>query len=93
VSEKQQSRKLILVNRTPLEELVLNVILTLRELKENEVLVLKGRGDYIPKAIDVYNEVKKRLGNALVLENVSIGSEKAGRRILSYIEISLKFTM
>ncbi|MCC6009763.1 MAG: hypothetical protein LM585_02500 [Fervidicoccaceae archaeon] len=93
MSEKQQSRKLILVNRTPLEELVLNVILTLRELKENEVLVLKGRGDYIPKAIDVYNEVKKRLGNALVLENVSIGSEKAGRRILSYIEISLKFTM
>jgi DNA-binding protein len=93
VSEKQQSRKLILVNRTPLEELVLNVILTLRELKENEVLVLKGRGDYIPKAIDVYNEVKKRLGNALVLKNVSIGSEKAGRRTLSYIEISLKFTM
>jgi DNA-binding protein Alba len=93
VSEKQQSRKLILVNRTPLEELVLNVILTLRELKENEVLVLKGRGDYIPKAIDVYNEVKKRLGNALVLENVSIGSEKVGRRTLSYIEISLKFTM
>jgi DNA-binding protein Alba len=93
VSEKQQSRKLILVNRTPLEELVLNVILTLRELKENEVLVLKGRGDYIPKAIDVYNEVKKRLGNALVLENVSIGSERAGRRTLSYIEISLKFTM
>jgi len=93
VSEKQQSRKLILVNRTPLEELVLNVILTLRELKENEVLVLKGRGDYIPKAIDVYNEVKKRLGNALVLENVSIGSERVGRRTLSYIEISLKFTM
>ena len=93
MSEKQQSRKLILVNRTPLEELVLNVILTLRELKENEVLVLKGRGDYIPKAIDVYNEVKKRLGNALVLENVSIGSERVGRRTLSYIEISLKFTM
>lgn len=87
----KQLRKLILVNRTPLEEIVLNVILSLRELKEDEILVLKGRGDYIPKAIDVYNEVKKRLGNALILENVSIGSEKAGRRILSYIEISLRF--
>lgn len=93
MSERQLSRKLIIVNRTPVEELVLNAILSLRELKEDEVLILKGRGDYIPKAIDIYNEVKKRLGNALILEKVSIGSERVGRRTLSYIEIALRFSM
>lgn len=91
MSDKQLAKKLIMVNRTPLDEIVLNVILSLRELKENELLVIKGRGDYIPKAIDVYNEVKRRLGNTLILEKVSIGSERAGRKTLSYIEISLRF--
>lgn len=89
----ERRKRIVLVTRSPLEEQVLNVILSLRELKENEVLVVKGRGDFIPKAIDVYNEVRKRLGSALVLEGVSIGSERAGRRILSYIEIALRFSM
>lgn len=91
MGEKQ--KKLILVTRSPFEEQVLNVILSLRELKENEVLVVKGRGEYIPRAIDIYNEVRKRLGSSLILEGVSIGSEKAGRRVLSYIEIALRFSM
>jgi len=93
VGERQAARKLLLINRAPFEETVLKAILSLRELKEDEVLVIKGRGDYIPKAIDVYNEVKKRLGNALVLEKVSIGSERVGRRVLSFIEISLRFSV
>ncbi len=83
---------MILVGRDDTSEYALQAIVSLRALGENEIVVLKGRGEYISKAIDVYNEVKDRIGDVLELVDVSIGSERAGNRKISYIEIKLKMS-
>ncbi|MEM4462918.1 MAG: hypothetical protein QXR98_01615 [Fervidicoccaceae archaeon] len=81
---------LIIVSSGDVSEYALRAIVSLRGLGEKEVVVIKGRGDFIEKAIDVYNEMKMRMGDSLKLVKVSIGSEKVGRRILPYIEIRVK---
>ncbi len=85
--------ELIMISRGDVSEYALKAIIALRESREDEVVVLKGRGDNICKAIDVYNEIKSRLGDALKLVSVNIGSERAGRRKLSYIEIRLRMEL
>jgi len=82
--------ELIMVGRGDVSEYALRTIVALRETRDDEFVVIKGRGENICKAIDVYNEVKMRLGDALKLIGVDIGSERAGRRKVSYIEIKLK---
>lgn len=85
--------QLILVGRSDVSEYALRTIVALRELAEDEVVVIKGRGDNISKAIDVYNEVLSRIGDAVKLVNVSIGSERVGRKKLSFIEIRLTMSL
>lgn len=82
-----------MVGQGDVNEYALRTIVSLRELADDEVLILKGRGDNIHKAVDVYNEVKARVGDALKLVGVSIGSEKVGRRRLPYIELKLKMQL
>lgn len=53
-------------------------------------VVIKGRGEAITKAVDVYNALKSRLGDSLELVKVEIGSERSGRRLTSYIAIRVK---
>jgi DNA-binding protein len=79
----------ILVGRGDISEYALQTIVALRSVGE-ELVVLKGRGDNISKAIDVYNEVKKRIGDVIEVAGINIGSERAGSRKVSYIEIKLK---
>jgi len=81
---------LIIVSTGDTSEYALRAIVSLRGLSDDEVVVIKGRGDFIEKAIDVYNEMKARMGDALKLVKVNIGSEKVGRRIYPYIEIKVK---
>lgn len=85
-------KRVMLVTKRPVNEQVLDAILSLRELKENEILAIKGRGDQISRAVDIYNELRRRLGSSLILEGVSIGSEKVGRKTLPFIEIVLRFS-
>lgn len=53
-------------------------------------IVLYGRGDNIPRAVDLYNLISKRLGNLVRLSKVDIGTiEYSGKRS-SYIELELE---
>ncbi|MGC8909140.1 MAG: DNA-binding protein [Fervidicoccaceae archaeon] len=81
---------LIIIGNGDTSEYALRAIVSLRGLSENEVVVIKGRGEFIEKAIDVYNEMKARMGESLKLVKVNIGSERVGRRIFPYIEIKVK---
>lgn len=53
-------------------------------------VIIKGRGEAISKAVDVYNALKTRLGDSLELVEVEIGSERAGKRLTSYISIKVR---
>ncbi|MEM1619856.1 MAG: hypothetical protein QXU97_01415 [Fervidicoccaceae archaeon] len=88
-SERSRSRTIFVGGEDP-NAYALRAIVMLREAGEDEVVIIKGRGENISKAIDIYNEIKERLGDGLKLVGVSIGSEKSGKRKVSYIEISLK---
>jgi len=89
----QQKEHYILVGRNDVSEYALRTIIALRETAEDEVVVIKGRGDNISKAVDVYNEVASRIGDALKVVSVNIGSDRVGRRKMSFIEIKLKMTL
>jgi DNA-binding protein len=81
---------IVIVSTGDTSEYALRAIVSLRGLSEDEVIVIKGRGNFIEKAIDVYNEMKSRMGDTLKLVKVNIGSERVGRRIFPYIEIKVK---
>ncbi len=53
-------------------------------------IVIKGKGDKISKAVAVYNAVKDRMGDAIKLENVRIGSEDRRGKLVSFIEITIE---
>ncbi|PUA32405.1 MAG: hypothetical protein B7O98_07050 [Zestosphaera tikiterensis] len=55
-------------------------------------VVIRGKGENISKAVDLYNILHRRLGDYLKLTNVSIGTERVGGRAVSYIEITLQRT-
>lgn len=89
----QAKEHFILVGRNDVSEYALRTIIALRETSDDEIVVIKGRGDNISKAVDVYNEVVSRIGDALKLVSVNIGSDKVGRRKLSFIEIKVKMSL
>ena len=80
---------IVMVGRGDVNEYALQTIVSLRSVGE-DLVVVKGRGENISRAIDVYNEVKKRMGDVIELVDVSIGSERAGSRKTSFIEIKLR---
>ncbi len=86
---RQRVGNLIMVGREDISEYALRTIVSLRSVGD-ETVVLKGRGDNISKAIDVFNEVKRRIGDVIELVGVNIGSERAGSRKTSFIEIVIK---
>jgi DNA-binding protein Alba len=80
--------KVIEVRRNNIDDYVVEAILGFQE--GPGLVVIRGRGPYISKAVDVYNELAQRLGDALELVKVEIGSERVRGRISSYISISLR---
>lgn len=80
--------KVIEVRRNSLDDYVVEAIVGFQE--GPGLIVIKGRGPYISRAVDVYNELAQRLGDGLELVKVEIGSERVRGRILSYISISLR---
>ncbi len=80
------SENTIVIGRSSPSAYVLDIIVRFNQGIDKVTIV--GKGNNIPKAITVYNILKSRLGDALVLENVNIGSifNERNRRI-SYIEI------
>lgn len=53
-------------------------------------VVIRGCGDNIHRAVNLYNALKSRLGDSIKLANVKIGSEKRGFKYVPYIEIEVE---
>ncbi|WP_440060131.1 DNA-binding protein [Thermogladius sp. 4427co] len=87
MSKPSTVNRIIEIGRSSIDDYVVEAIVGLQE--GPGVVVLKGRGPYISKAVDVYNELQSRLGDGLELVGVEIGSEKKGRP-KSYILISVR---
>ncbi len=80
--------KVVDIGRKPVDDYIFEIIVSFQEGIDE--IVIRGFGDYISKAVDVYNELYSRLGESIELENVEIGSEKRGGRIKPYISIHVK---
>ena len=80
--------KTIDVGRRPLEDYVFEAIVSFRE-GVNEI-ILKGRGETISKAVDLYWRIKDRLGDSIELIEVKIGSERFRGRTRSFIAIRIR---
>jgi len=82
------SESVIEIGRRPIDDYIFAIIVRFRE--GDDIVVIKGYGPFVSKAVDVYNRLVDRLGEGVELVNVEIGSEKRGRRIKSFIAISVK---
>ncbi len=80
--------KVIDVGRRPIDDYIFDIIVSFRE-GVNEV-ILKGRGDTISKAVDLYWKLKDRLGDSIELVKVDIGSERFRGRTKSYIALRVR---
>ncbi len=82
---------LIEVGRGPIENYVLNAIVLFNQGYDE--ICVKGRGELISKAVDTVNALIDRLGDTIKTHKIHIGTEKRGRKILSFIEIWIKRTI
>ena len=53
-------------------------------------VTLRGRGENISKTVSLYNALKDRMGDAIRLKDVRIGSEEIKGKIISFIEIDIE---
>ena len=81
----------ILVGKKPVNDYVLSAILVLNE--GHDEVIIKGQGNNINKAVEVYNALRRRLGDSIELVSVNIDSFEKGRRLVPYIEIRIRRTV
>ncbi|MMZ69047.1 DNA/RNA-binding protein albA [compost metagenome] len=79
--------KIIDIGKRPIDDYVFEAIISFQEGVDN--IILKGRGDFISRAIDVYWALKDRLGNSIELVDIEIGSERVRGRMRSYIALKI----
>jgi len=86
IAPAREKEEVIVVGRERPYRYALDIIVRMNQGSDNIAIV--GRDRNIPKAITVYNILRDRLGDALELRGVNIGSiySKRNKRI-SYIEI------
>ena len=79
----------VLISRAKsVEDYVLDIIVMFNQGQDE--VEIKGFGNGINKTVDVYNLLKERLGDGVLLEQANIGSEVKDRRRISYISLKLK---
>lgn len=86
--EAKKPNEVLISRAKRIEDYVLDIIVMFNQ-GYNEVEI-KGFGNGINKTVDVYNLLKERLGEGVLLEQASIGSEVKDRRRISYISLKLK---
>ncbi|MEM2234837.1 MAG: DNA-binding protein [Desulfurococcaceae archaeon] len=88
MAESEMPEKVINVVARPLNDYVFNVVVSFNQgISE---LVIKGRGKFISKAVDVYNALLNRLGDSIELIGVNIGSERFKGRRRAFIAIKIR---
>lgn len=79
----------IVVSRSKtVEDYVLEIIEALNHVSEE--VEIKGSGWEINKVVDIYNLIKERLGNGIILDYITIGSEIKDRKRISYLLLRIK---
>ncbi len=86
-----QADNVVVIGKKSIPDYVLEIILKFNEGIDE--VVIKGRGQMISKAVDVYNALKSKLGDSLQLVSVNIDSDQRGNRLVSYIEIRVRRTI
>ncbi|ALU11340.1 DNA-binding protein [Ignicoccus islandicus DSM 13165] len=81
-------KEVITVVKDNINDYVLQAILAINS--GVPVIEIVGRGKNIYKAVYVFNRLRGRIGDAVEIERVEIGSEERGRRRIPYIKIVLK---
>lgn len=80
--------KVIDVSRKPVSDYVFDAVVSFNQGVDE--IIIKGRGDFISKAVDVYRYLAERLGDSIEIVNIDIGSEKFKGRRRSYIAIRVR---
>jgi len=80
--------KIIDVSRKPITDYVFDAVVNFNQGIDE--IIIKGRGDFISKAVDVYRILSERLGDSIEIVNVEIGSERFRGRRRSYIAIHVR---
>ncbi len=78
----------IIIGKKPVIDYVLTAILLFNEGYDE--VVIKGQGNNVSKAVDVYNALKNRMQDGVELISVNIDSKERGRRLIPIIEIRVK---
>ncbi len=86
-----QADNVVVIGKKSIPDYVLDVILKFNEGYDE--VIIRGRGQMICKAVDVYNALKNKLGDSLQLVSVNIDSDNVGNRLISYIEIRVRRTI
>ena len=76
------------ISRKPISDYVFDAVVSFNQGIDE--LIIKGRGDFISKAVDVYRYLSERLGDSIEIVNIEIGSERFKGRRRSYIAIRIK---
>jgi len=83
--------EVVIVGKKPLMNYVLSIIVMFNQGVEN--IIVKGRGNDISKAVDIVNTVLSRLGDAIKISSIEIGSETRKGKLVSFINIKLERTL
>lgn len=75
------------VGKKSIRDYVFEIIVNFQEGVDR--VIIRGYGKYVSKAVDLYNVLKHRLGDSIILEGVEIGSENKGNRLRGFIEIKV----
>jgi DNA-binding protein len=78
----------VIIGKKPVMDYVLAAILLFNEGYDE--VIIRGQGDNISKAVDVYNALLNRLQDGVELVGVKIDSIERGRRLVPIIEIRVR---
>ncbi|AAY80656.1 ribonuclease P subunit p25 family protein [Sulfolobus acidocaldarius] len=84
----KKPNEIVITKSKRIEDYVLDTIILFNQGYEE--VEIRGSGQEINKAIEVYNQLVDRLKEGVRLEKVDIGSEVKDRRRISYILLRLK---
>ncbi len=84
-------QNVIIVGKKSVNDYVLSAILLLNE--GHDEVIIRGQGNNINKAVEVFNALRRRLGDSIELVSVNIDSFEKGRRLVPFIEIKIRRTI
>lgn len=78
----------VVVTKKPLRDYLIDVAVSFQE--GIEVIVIKGYGKFISKAVDLYNAISRRMKDSVELIGITIDSDVVKGKIKPYIVIKIK---